>query len=396
MKKRMSIFIAAIIFLDCVALAALWIAKNSDSDPVIKVQGPGQVVSENSTDTVEVFSRATFTAVGDNLIHSYIYKQAQERTSGNGYDFEYAYAEVAPHIASPDVAILNQEVIISKEHNVSSFPCFNSPPELAEEMVDIGFDVFNIATNHSLDKGEAGLINNINIWKEFGVIATGAYLNEEDMNPIRTNTVNGITVAYISFTEYTNGLSLPEDSEVILVRAHDEALLESRIKQARELADFVVVSAHWGVEYTHEPTDYQKQLAGKLGEWGADVIIGTHPHVIQPVEYITNSDGRKTLVAYSLGNFISTQDEGPRMLGGKLDFEFVKNNITGETSIENVSFSGVVTHYGSGRSNVRTMLLDDYTEELAAVHGVKTNTSKFSKEYLEDILTDVIDEQFLK
>ena len=209
------------------------------------------------------------------------------------------------------------------------------------------------------------------------------------------NEVNGVKIAYLGFTDSTNGLSLPDDSEVILVRAKDESLIQQRIIAAKKKADVVIVSAHWGNEYTHEPTDYQRELAGKIASWGADVIIGTHPHVIQPVEYITNSDGRQTLVAYSLGNFISAQNRGPRMLGGMLDFEVVKNNATGEITLENVKFSGVVTHYGYGCTNIRVYPLEDYTQELASKHGVISKTSDFSLQYLYDILNDVIDKQFL-
>ena len=165
--------------------------------------------------------------------------------------------------------------------------------------------------------------------------------------------------------------------------------------KAKETADVVIVNAHWGNEYTHEPTEAQKALAQKLASWGADVIIGTHPHVIQPVEYIVNDDGRKTLVAYSLGNFISAQNRGPRMLGGMLNFEVVKNNASGEISIENVKFSGVVTHYGYNFSNVRIYPLSEYTEELASKHGVLSKTTDFSLQYLYDILNKVIDKQFL-
>lgn len=396
MKKKMSVFLAIVLFLDCVALIALWIAPDRSNSLGIDAQQPEYGETVQSTTAEQVFSRASFVAVGDNLIHDTIYEQAAERTSGDGYDFSYDYENMEKYISAPDVAILNQETIISTEHNPSSYPTFNSPVELGEEMLEIGFDVFNISTNHSLDKGEKGLISTINYWKDKQAITTGAYLNKEDMMPIRTNEVNGITVAYLGFTESTNGLKLPDDSEVILMLAKDEALLEARVKQAAEIADFVVVNAHWGVEYTHEPNDFQRQLASKLASWGADVIIGTHPHVIQPLEYIQNEDGRKTLVAYSLGNFISAQNRGPRMLGGMLNFELVKNNITGATSIEKVSFSGVVTHYGSGYSNIRVYALKDYTEELAVAHGVRSNTPSFSKEYLENILAEVIDEQFLR
>lgn len=393
MRKKMAIFLAVIIVLDVISLGIIFFTRNS-SRPDISVDatpGADPVVST----TTELLSRVSFVAVGDNLIHDTVYEQAAARSS-SGYDFSYAYEKVAPLIEAPDVAILNQETIISTEHNVSSYPMFNSPVEVGEEMLKIGFDVFNIATNHSLDCGEKGLISAINYWKSKNVITTGAYLNSEEQSKIAMNEVNGVKIAYLGFTESTNGLSLPSDSEVVLVRASDETLLQEKIMRAKQTADVVIVNAHWGNEYTHEPTDAQRELAEKLASWGADVIIGNHPHVIQPVEYIENSDGRRTLVAYSLGNFISAQNRGARMLGGMLNFEIVKNNNTGKIEIENVVFSGVVTHYGYNASNIRIYPLADYTEELASKHGVKSKTSEFSLQYLNDIVNEVIDKQFLK
>ena len=392
MKKRMAIFIAVVIVLDIIALGVIFLGRDSSRPDISTSIGPN--ADEQTTQQTELFSRVSFAAVGDNLIHDTVYEQAAARSSG-GYDFTDADERIADYIAEPDVAILNQETIISTEHNVSSYPMFNSPVEVGEEMLEIGFDVFNIATNHSLDCGEKGLISAINFWKSKNAITCGAYLNREDMSNIPMHEVNGVKIAYLGLTDSANGLSLPSDSEVILVRAADESLLQQRIIKAKEVADVVIVSAHWGNEYTHEPTDAQRELAEKLAMWGADVIIGTHPRVIQPVEYITNSDGRKTLVAYSLGNFISAQNRGPRMLGGMLKFEVVKNNTTGEVVLENVKFSGVVTHYGYGYSNIRVYPLEAYTEELASKHGVLSKTSDFSLQYLYEILNEVIDKQFL-
>ncbi|MDY6016671.1 MAG: CapA family protein [Oscillospiraceae bacterium] len=393
LKKKMTIFLAVIMVLDVISLGVIFFTRNSARPDISADASPG-TESQSVTEQQEVFSRVSFVAVGDNLIHDTVYEQAAARVS-DGYDFSYDYEKIADKIAAPDVAILNQETIISTEHNVSSYPMFNSPVEVGEEMLKIGFDVFNIATNHSLDCGEKGLISAINFWKSKNAITTGAYLNSDDMANIPMNEVNGVKIAYLGFTESTNGLSLPDDTEVILVQAKDESLLQQQIAKAKETADVVIVNAHWGEEYTHEPNDNQRSLAQKLASWGADVIIGTHPHVIQPVEYIVNSDGRKTLVAYSLGNFISAQNRGPRMLGGMLNFEVVKNNATGEIALENVKFSGVVTHYGYGYSNIRVYPLEDYTQELASKHGVLSKTSDFSLQYLYDILNDVIDKQFL-
>ncbi len=404
MRKLLSVFLAIILFFDVVAVSAIFLVEKSDptnengifdtfkdKENVTQAENGG----EKDDGEAEVFTRVSFLAVGDNLIHNDIYEQANARAGGDGYDFEDAYRNISHKIAAKDIAILNQETIISTAHNVSSYPQFNSPPELGDEMLEIGFDVFNMATNHSIDCGEKGLISAIEFWKSKGAVTTGAYLNEADYQTIPVTEVKGMKIAYVGFTESTNGLKLPSDTDVILMTAADEARLKQRVMDADAIADVVIVNAHWGVEYTHTPNDTQRQLAKKLGEWGADVIIGTHPHVIQPVEFIDNSDGSRTLVAYSLGNFISAQNRGPRMLGGILNFEMVRNNKSGEITIENVTFEGTVTHYGSGYTNIRVYPLEDYTEELASKHGVRSNTSSFSRKYLDDILTDVIDEQFL-
>lgn len=405
MRKILSVFLAIILFFDVVAISAIFfvdksnptnengIIRNPQSTEADALKENGDT-DKNDVDA-EVFTRVSFVAVGDNLIHNVIYEQANARAGGDGYDFEDAYRNISGKISSKDIAILNQETIISTAHNVSSYPQFNSPTELGDEMLDIGFDVFNIATNHSIDCGEKGLISAIEFWKSKEAVTTGAYLNEADYQTIPVTEVKGLKIAYVGFTEQTNGLKLPSDTDVILMTSADEERLKQRVMDADAIADVVVVNAHWGVEYTHEPNDTQRDLAQKLGEWGADVIIGTHPHVIQPVEFIDNSDGSRTLVAYSLGNFISAQNRGPRMLGGMLNFEMVRNNKSGEITIENVTFDGVVTHYGSGYTNIRVYPLEDYTEELASKHGVRSNTSSFSRKYLDEILADVIDEQFL-
>lgn len=263
-------------------------------------------------------------------------------------------------------------------------------------MVKIGFDVFNIANNHSLDKGESGLRNAIKFWKSKNVVFCGAYLDEEDYKTIPTNTVKGIKFAYVGLTEPTNGLSLPEGSETILMLGADEDRIEKRVKAASEISDMTIVNVHWGEEYTHTPTDRQHELAQKLADWGADIIIGTHPHVIQPVEYITAADGRKVLVIYSLGNFISAQDRGPRMLGGMMHITVTKDYQKNTTEVTKAKFTGTVTHYDSGFSNVRVYNLADYTDALASRHGVRSTTPSFSLNYLNSLLRDVVSDEFLE
>lgn len=362
------------------------------------VQTGGEVDSENQTTTAETREPVSVNilAVGDNLIHAVIYNQAHRRAADGGYDFSYAYANVADTVAAADLSIINQETIIDPEKAPSTYPCFNSPTQLGDEMVKIGFDVFNLANNHSLDKGNSGLRNAVKYWKSKGVVYCGAYLDEEDYKTIPTNTVNDIKFAYVGFTEPTNGLKLPDGVDTILMLGADEERIEQRVKAAAAISDVTIVNVHWGVEYTHTPTARQRELAQKLADWGADIIIGTHPHVIQPVEYVTAADGRQALVAYSLGNFISAQDRGPRMLGGMMHITVTKDYETNKTLITKAKFTGTVTHYDSGFSNVRVYNLANYTRELASRHGVRSTTPSFSLDYLNSTLKSVVDEEFLE
>lgn len=189
---------------------------------------------------------------------------------------------------------------------------------------------------------------------------------------------------------------MPEGSETILMLGADEDRIEKRVKAASEISDMTIVNVHWGEEYTHTPTDRQHELAQKLADWGADIIIGTHPHVIQPVEYITAADGRKVLVIYSLGNFISAQDRGPRMLGGMMHITVTKDYQKNTTEVTKAKFTGTVTHYDSGFSNVRVYNLADYTDALASRHGVRSTTPSFSLNYLNSLLHDVVSDEFLE
>lgn len=339
---------------------------------------------------------ARIIGVGDNLIHEGIYSQAKKRAGGVGYDFDYVYHEIEPIIKLADIVSINQETMLAKIFAPSSYPMFNSPTELGDHMIDIGFTVINQANNHSLDKGEKGVLSTLDFWRtKPTALVTGLYKDKTDYDKIRTVTKNGITFAFIGMTQLTNGLSLPEKSNVILMRTGDHDKIKARIDAAKSISDVVVVNVHWGVEYTHQPNSMQLELAKKMVEWGADIIFGHHPHVIQPVEYITRSDGTKGIVCYSLGNFISAQNEGPRMLGGMLDVTVTKDFEKKTTVISSARFIPIVTHYGKNYYNIKNYPLSSYTKALASTHGVIEKTPEFSINYLNNIVNKVIDKNFL-
>ncbi len=341
---------------------------------------------------------------GDNLIHRGIYLQGAKRAGYDGYDFTFTYENVADRIAAADFASLNQECVMA-EAEPSAYPRFNSPQEIGNEMVDIGFDLLNLSNNHMFDMGEQGLLDTMDFLStQENLIVTGAYYDQADYLDIPTAEVDGIVFAFVSATQQTNGLTISASSPLVTPIIPDDvsptsenpAVLEliAQVARAAEISDVVVANIHWGNEYTHTPTDFQTTAAQLLVEAGVDILYGHHPHVIQPIEYLTRQDGSQAVVCYSLGNFISCQDQGARMIGGLMDVSITKYSDE-SISIDGVEFVPLITHYGTNYADVTVYPYDQYTAELAATHGVRVNTASFSMDYIYNIVTNVIDEAFL-
>lgn len=356
---------------------------------------PNEVETTAQAEPTEI--TVNFLSVGDNLIHDGIYEQARKRAGGSGYDFSYCYENIASDVAAADVATINQETIIASSREPSGYPMFNSPKEVGDEIAKIGFDVIAMANNHMVDQGESGLRQAIEYWDSVDCVTrTGAYKNAEEMNKVEYIESNGMKIGLVSATQYTNGLYLPSDSELKIIYTSREDLIESKIKNAKEQCDMVLVNIHWGNEYETKPTSEQRELAEKMANWGADVIIGHHPHVLQPVEFIEKDDGTKTLVTYSLGNFVSQQDTPLRTLGGMLKYSVTKDLKTQKLSIDNVSFVPIVTHYVRGVDDVKIYKLCEYTDELASRQASRLNCSNLSVAYYEDKLSEIVDNEYWK
>lgn len=329
-------------------------------------------VSLTIPDEPVVEKRVSFYGAGDNLIHNCVYRQADRNAPGDEFDFLPMYEMVAEDIQSADIAYLNQETILGgTELGLSSYPMFNSPQEVGRDMITLGFDVFSHATNHAYDKGEIGLFNTYQFYQDKDVLMVGIYQKQEDR--VRILEKNGIKIAFLNYTYSTNGLSIPKDSQYYAPVA-EEDMMVSDIKKASEMADFVICCVHWGEENQSTPNQIQKDHAKLLSEAGCDVIIGTHSHCIQPVEFVGD-----TLVVYSLGNFISAQNGPKNMMGGTIRFEMVLKG--DEKKIENVDFQPVINQYEAGYSNIRIIPFSEYTPELAKKHGVGV-----SYQYFEDLI----------
>lgn len=316
-----------------------------------------------------VSSRVTLLAVGDNLIHSQVIKSGKQEDGT--YNYDHLYANLRDEISAADIAIINQETILGGEaFSYSGYPNFNSPTEIGDAVIAAGFDVVLHATNHTMDMGYKGVKNTLEYWEKHpDITVLGINRSLEDSNNIRIVEKNGIRIAMLNYTYSLNGYSVPKDKPY-LVNMLDKKKMAADIKEAERLADFTIVFPHWGTEYVYEATKSQKNLTKFFYEQGVDLVIGTHPHVIEPVEWMELEEDHRMLVYYSLGNFMSYQKEAPRMLGGMASITITKD-LSG-TYISDSAITPLVTHYENGPAdyNYAIYKLTDYSENLALLHGV--------------------------
>lgn len=340
----------------------------------------------------------SFLAVGDNLIHSCVYRTAANHAGdGQAYNFGYCYENVAGLVGGADLAFINQETLIAEGFEVSGSNLnFNSPPELGYTLVDMGFDIINLANNHILDKGMEGLSADLDFWDGMveqhpDLLVEGVYRDSQDMENYRITERNGVRIGVLGYTEHTNGYSLYGDTELEIPYTSERELMERQIRALDEQTDCVIVSMHWGVEDTHVVTDEVRSLAQDLVEWGADVVVGTGPHTLQTMEYLTRSDGTQGFVFYSLGNFISGQTDNFNMIGGIGQLDIVRSG-DGNVTIENVQLLPVITHYDNGSlDNVRVYPYYMYTDELVAGHGIPYSPMGTAKSWSWDVIHSIVE-----
>ena len=291
-------------------------------------------------------------AVGDALIHNGVYIDANTyQKDENGYykyDFHKMFTYIKDIIKDYDLKFYNQETIIGgKNLGLSNYPCFNSPDEIGLDLVDIGFNMVNLTTNHTKDKGIAGVKYSSEFWKkqrEKGVYSVGSYVSEEDRVEPRFAEKNGIKYALLGYSTVTNGFTISDEDSHYWV-LWDKEKAKADIERIKDKVDVIIVSMHWGVEYTHEPTQEEREIAKYLSSLGVNIIIGHHPHVIQPIEFEGD-----TLVIYSLGNFISAQDSGGnymKRVGMMASVDINKNVKNGKTTItlDNIKGDLIWTYY---------------------------------------------------
>ena len=338
----------------------------------------------------------SFVAVGDNVVHTGIWLEAKQRAAARE-DREYWFAPVFDNIADmirdADIAFINQETLLAgDELGFSNYPRFNGPQDIGRDIVELGFDIVNIANNHMVDKGEVGLRGAIEFWESQPVVMIGGYKNYEDYKKIRTIERDGVSIALLSYTFSTNGLSLPKNSELYIPYI-DYAEIKTQIEEAKKLADLVFVSVHWGEENIFTPTSGQVSIAQYMADLGADVIIGHHPHVVQPITWLRGKGGNDTLCIYSLGNIVSLMAAPYNMVGGVMTFDITEAE--DGWFVENPVFVPTVFFYATNFFSQKIYLMRDFTEELAVRMGTKNYGYTATLAQLRGYVTKTIHPAFL-
>lgn len=332
--------------------------------------------------------------VGDVLMHLKVTESG--KMEDGTYNYDHMFANVKDEVEAADLAIINQEVILGgKDLGFSGYPMFNTAFEVGDAEADAGFDVVLHATNHTMDKGRQGLLSCMDFWKtnhpEMAVL--GINETAEAQDEIYVYEKDGIKIALLNYTYGLNGMPMPSDMPYA-VNLMDEELMDRNIAKANELADFVVVTVHWGNEYQTVESANQHMWCEFFLERDVDLVIGAHPHVIQPVEmYVDEEDGDEMLVYYSLGNFInSTADTGrgvgKRVVGGMADVKIGMDE-KGDVKITDYGVIPLVTQIGTGPGNMTTYKLCDYTEELAKENRMAARDPGFSLEMCKNLCTEV-------
>jgi len=340
----------------------------------------------------------TLTSLGDTLCHNTQYWDAYNSKTDE-YDFSYVYEDIKNYTLSSDITIGSLETTFAgKEKGYSNYPTFNTPDSLATALKDIGVDVVSLAGNHALDYGYSGLCRTIDVFDNIGLSHLGTYKTAEDQEKILIKDVKGVKIAFINYTYGTNGIPLPSGKD-FCVNLIDKDFIKKQINQAKEQnVDMIVACMHWGTEYRTTANSEQKDLANFLFENGVDVILGNHPHVLEPMEKktITLQDGttKDVFVVYALGNFTADQRDEITRDSAILNLTITKNS-NGKISIDKVNYIPIYMYKNTNVSTHKFKILDiektikDYEEgKTTSINSTVYNNLKKQLEKIKSILGD--------
>lgn len=370
-------------------------AGGKDSDTLTETVHTGQETELYESEQTGT-SSFSFVGVGDNLLHDPIFLYYMEDTGSR--DFLPLYENTLKYTRNADLSYINFETVCAGDaYGLSGYPNFNGPVEMMDTLAEAGFDWFSVSSNHSLDAGMDGLITEMDYIEENhpDISWTGAARTEEESTKPVVREVNGIRVGLAGFTYGLNGYQKPEGADWLIdvYRAEDGSvdydLMKTRLDALKKVSDVQIVAMHWGDEYVTEVTPEQKEIAQWMNRQGVEAIIGSHPHVIEPVEFIRSPD-QTTLVYYSLGNFISAQDSNYTMVGGMADFTMHYDFDTKQASFSDVKFIPTVTWISPDLRTYRTNTISEYTNDMAAGQFVTAMGEDVTKEWVAAYVRNIV------
>ncbi len=393
LKKFLLFILLFLIFVLC-----LLVLIKSDFFNSTNVILDSSVESETVEEKVEPIN-FTMTAIGDTLCHNTQYWDAYN-SSTKQYDFSYVYDDIKDYTSSADITIGSLETTFAGEdRGYSNYPVFNSPDSLATALKDIGVDVISLAGNHALDYGYSGICRTIDVLDNVGISHLGTYKSAEDQDKILIKDVKGVKIAFINYTYGTNGIPVPSDKPYCL-NLIDKDLISKQIKQAKEQnVDMIVACMHWGTEYKTSANDEQKELADFLFKSGVDIILGNHPHVLEPMEKktITLDDGstKDVFVVYALGNFTADQRADITRDSAILNLDITKDS-DGKILINKVSYVPIYMYKNSATKVHKFKILDieksiaNYDSGDTSIGSSVYSNLKVQLQKIRDILGDEI------
>lgn len=367
-----------------------------------ETMSPKEDMSQQDNPSLESTSvpSLTLAMVGDDLLHIPVSNSG--RQPDGSYNYDHLFRHIRKDIKKADLSIINQEVLLAgSRFGISGYPSFNGRYEVGDAIAKAGFSVVLHATNHSMDQGGAGVRSCLNRWREKhpGVIVTGMYDSQKKQNRITYYKQNGIRVAILNYTYGTNGYSLPSDMPfAVNLLTRDRVRVD--VKKARKKADFIVVCPHWGTEYYTGIDAMQREWTKYFLKLGVNLVIGTHPHVIEPVQWKKDRKGHRMLVYYSLGNYINStvnrgKDTGKQFCSGMAKVTLQRRE-NGRVVISKARFVPLITHWPKGRGRITTYKLSDYSQRLYGKSRVSECDRKFTYQNVKQFFRETISECFLE
>lgn len=392
-KQKMMIAIAGLVIMIGIIVAiviAVNKAKDRKEEEKLAAQQEQKRQEQLAIEAEKEANTVHLLAVGDNILHDSIVESGKSESGVWTYDHLYTYLK--DDIQAADLAVVTQEtILVENKEDVSGYPNFGSPYEGGTALVNAGFDIVAHATNHTWDKGMEPVTFTKKWWNtnypEIKVL--GIHESSEDANEITVVESKNIKIAFLN---YTYGLNFDPDitGYEYMVDIFEETSAREDIKRAKTLADVVVVVAHMGVEYEMNIDSQTQHMTEIFLSEGVDIVIGSHPHVVRPMETLTRDDGHQMLVYYSLGNFISTQKELPSLLGAMAKIDIARDINTDEIHISSQGFTPLMTHYDHENKQYAVYKLSEYTEELAEKHSAgDENPLEFSISYYEQLFGEI-------